>query len=126
MKTINIYAIDSVLRHGLGIDNKINLLLNEINSYIGVNFSLCELNDLYNANLSLILIKSGGSENQFLKNISLLKEPYYLLTFGENNSLAASLEIMAYLKNHNLKGEILHGNPKYIAERISHLLGENV
>ena len=48
------------------------------------------------------------------------------LTKGTNNSLAASLEIMTYLNIHNLKGEILHGSPRYISNRIKNIKEEIV
>ena len=94
--------------------------LNEIAKNIGFDIACSELDD-YDCDIKLILIASGGSENYFLSNIDKLKEPYYLLTTGKNNSLAASLEILTYLNNNNLKGEILHGNISYIASRIKEL-----
>ena len=71
--------------------------------------------------MSLVLIQSGGSEGLFLENLSKLKEPFYLLTYGHNNSLAASLEILSYLKDNNLEGEVLHGSNQYIIKRIREL-----
>lgn len=95
--------------------------LNKINKELG--FKLIYTNDLndYKCDLKLIYIESGGSEGLFLKNFKKLKLPYLFLTSGENNSLAASLEILHYLHLHHLKGEILHGEPKYIATRIKKL-----
>ena len=43
---------------------------------------------------------------------------YYLLTSGKSNSLAASLEILSYLRQQGLKGEVLHGSAAYLQERI--------
>ncbi|MBQ3814312.1 MAG: hypothetical protein II841_12245, partial [Bacteroidales bacterium] len=45
-------------------------------------------------------------------------ERYYLLTSGKSNSLAASLEILSYLRQQGLKGEVLHGSPEYLQERV--------
>ena len=45
-------------------------------------------------------------------------ERYYLLTSGKSNSLAASLEILSYLRQQGLKGEVLHGSDAYVADRI--------
>ena len=58
----------------------------------------------------------------FLNNLSKLKEPFYLLTYGNNNSLAASLEILSYIKDNNLKGEVLHGTTSYLIQRVNELL----
>ena len=44
--------------------------------------------------------------------------PFYLLTSGKNNSLGASMEILSYLRLHNIKGEIIHGQPSYVARRL--------
>ena len=35
--------------------------------------------------VSLILIQSGGSEQLILENFDKLKQPFYLLTYGNNN-----------------------------------------
>ena len=70
----------------------------------------------------LIFVMTGGTEGIFLKNLdTLASKPCYLLTSGESNSLAASMEILSYLKNHGYKGEILHGSAKRIADRINSL-----
>mgnify|MGYP003301395200 CR=1 FL=1 len=58
--------------------------------------------DDYDCDLKLIFIESGGSEGLFLDGFKLLKAPYYLLTSGDNNSLAASLEILTYLNVNKL------------------------
>lgn len=81
--------------------------------------------DDYDCDLKLIFISSGGSEGLFLNVIDKLKEPYILLTSGENNSLAASLEILTYLNLHHLKGEIIHGSISYIGKRIIELASKN-
>jgi L-fucose isomerase-like protein len=49
-------------------------------------------------------------------------ERYYLLTSGKSNSLAASLEILSYLRQQGLKGEVLHGSETYLRERV-HAIG---
>ncbi len=79
---------------------------------------------LYDADLSLIMVESGGSEGYFLKVHDKLKEPIILLTFGNSNSLAASMEILTYVQNAGEKGEILHGSDEYIASRIIELAKE--
>ena len=86
-----------------------------------IEFNIVGVDELYNCDLSLVLIQSGGSEGLFLENFSKLKPPFYLLTYGHNNSLAASLEILSYLKDNNLDGEVLHGSNEYIINRIQKL-----
>ena len=119
---INIFPIVSSLHGKEKINSTTQELLNELSSRLGYEFSLSEVDNLYDGDLSLILIQSGGSEQLFLENFSKLKPPYYLLTYGHNNSLAASLEILSYLKDNNLAGEVLHGTTEYLANRIKQLL----
>lgn len=126
MNKINVYPIKSILHDEEYIENKRNNLFNELSKLTGYSFYISSLDSLYKTKLSLILIESGGSENEFLKVINNLKEPFIFLTFGTNNSLAASLEILTYLKRNSLKGEILHGDFSFIANRIKELIKENI
>lgn len=94
--------------------------ISEIENNINDKIIFSSLDD-YDCDLKLIFISSGGSEGLFLKEFDKLKEPYYFLTSGNNNSLAASLEILTYLNLNNKKGEIIHGNISYIGQRIKEL-----
>ncbi|MDY4787758.1 MAG: hypothetical protein SO253_00380 [Bacilli bacterium] len=71
--------------------------------------------------VTLIMVETGGSENLFKQLATTFKGPFYLLTKGENNSLAASLEILRYIHILGLTGEILHGSYSYINNRIAEL-----
>ena len=52
-----------------------------------------------------------------------IKDRYtYILTSGETNSLAASMEILSFLNKHGGKGEILHGDIEEIAQKIKLLV----
>ena len=88
--------------------------------YCGSNFQ-----DFGTHSLDLIYVRTGGAEGIFK---SLLPEMlargidrYYLLTSGKSNSLAASLEILSYLGQQGLKGEVLHGSAEYLQGRIKAL-----
>lgn len=119
---IKIYPISSSLHSSQAIGSATKKLIDELKSDSRSIEIENDINKLYtDTDLSLILIQTGGSENIFLENFAKLKEPYYLLTYGTNNSLAASLEILAYLNNHHLEGEILHGSKEYLISRISSL-----
>lgn len=118
---INIFPIVSSLHKEDRINDETKQLLDELSLDNELDIEITSINELYNADLSLILIQSGGSEQLFLDNFSKLKSPYYLLTYGSNNSLAASLEILSYIKDHNLDGEVLHGSPSYLAKRLKEL-----
>lgn len=72
--------------------------------------------------LNLIYVRTGGTEGIFRRLLPELQakssRPFYLLTSGKSNSLAASIEILSYLRQHNISGEIIHGSSDYIAHRI--------
>ena len=121
---VNIFPIVSSLHEETRINEQTQLLLDELIKCSNHQFNIVEIDDFYDADLSLILIQSGGSEGLFLSNFDKLKEPFYLLTYGHNNSLAASLEILSYIKDNDLKGEILHGNTEYLNTRINELLNK--
>ena len=118
---INIYPVVSSLHESKRINHETEVLINELIKKSEHQISLCDIDGLYDSDLALILIQSGGSEQLFLENYSKLKPPFYLLTYGYNNSLAASLEILSYLKDNNLDGEVLHDDTDYLIERINQL-----
>lgn len=119
---ILIYPIYSPLHNGDFMKRETERLLKSLKEKTSYDFLLTDIDHLYDGDIALILVESGGSEHYYLEVKDRLKEPVYLLTFGNNNSLAASLEILTYIQNHKQKGEILHGSDEYIANRILTLL----
>ncbi len=67
---------------------------------------------------TIFFIETGGTEEIFKSIYKEYKEPYILLATDANNSLPASLEIATFLRNNNLKYELIHGTPN---EARSHL-----
>ena len=122
MKTIYIYPIKSILSHTNTISLDSKKLLDSLQLKLGNEYKFEYINDFkkdFNNQLVLILVQSGGSEGLFKKDIfPNFSGPYYLLTYGSSNSLAASLEILTFIKQQYKKGEVLHGNDDYIVERI--------
>ena len=100
--------------------------LNELKSLSSFDYEIVNnVDELYfNSDLSLLLIQTGGSENYFLRDLNKLKSPFYLLTYGFSNSLAAAIEILSYINQNNLEGEILHGSTSYISNRLISLIKE--
>ncbi len=122
MKDIFVYPIKSLLHNQDIIDNNSRFLLDELSKITNYNYILCDDVKKLKGHDSLILVQSGGSENIFLNEIyPYYGGPYYLLTYGANNSLAASLEILAYLNQNDKEAEVLHGDIKYIASRIEYI-----
>ncbi len=117
---IKISTLKSQLKHSSQFDTEIMSFISSIENKLSTKLSFAELSD-YDCDLKLIFIQTGGSEGLFLNHFDELQEPYYLLTNGSNNSLAASLEIITYLRQKGKRGEILHGSADYIASRIKHL-----
>lgn len=70
------------------------------------------------AGLVLAFIASGGSENAFRDYYPSLPKPILLLTDGLANSLAASLEILSWVREVGGEAEILHGKADYLKSRI--------
>lgn len=119
---VAIYPIRSPLHNEVMIEENSRRLLDDLKAFTGFEYEIVDLDHLYDADLSLILIQSGGSEGEFKKIYNQLRAPYYLLTYGGNNSLAASLEILTFINQQGKDGEVLHGNGSYIAKRIQELL----
>ena len=75
--------------------------------------------------LQVIYVRTGGTEGIFKRLLPQLRQqsqaPFYLLTSGKSNSLAASMEILSYLQLNNLQGEIIHGSADYITRRLQTL-----
>jgi len=69
----------------------------------------------------VIFIQTGGTEGIFLEQFDKMPKPAILLTHGEMNSLAASLEILSYLQQRGLKGEVIHGESDYVRDRLINL-----
>lgn len=85
-------------------------------------FKGADFSDFGTHDLDLIYVRTGGAEGIFKgllpEMLSKGIDRYYLLTSGKSNSLAASLEILSYLRQQGLKGEVLHGSPEYLQERV--------
>ena len=85
-------------------------------------FKGADFSDFGSHELDLIYVRTGGAEGIFKsllpEMLSKGIERYYLLTSGKSNSLAASLEILSYLRQQGLKGEVLHGSPEYLQQRV--------
>ena len=67
----------------------------------------------------LIYVRTGGTEGLFRKVFRPDWKRVRLLSSGESNSLAASMEILSWLNRNGLSGEILHGAPREIAKRLN-------
>lgn len=89
----------------------------------GADFDFCgeDFSRYGSHDAELIYVRTGGTENAFKAVFPRLTGPVRLLTSGASNSLAASMEILSFLRQQGREGEILHGSAAYIAERIAAL-----
>ena len=120
IKTIAIYTLTSALHD----EKAVTAVTREFLESLGIDYVLKgnDYSDYGTCGLSLIYVRTGGTEGLFRQLLPTLQaksnRPFYLLTSGKSNSLAASMEILSYLRQHAIAGEIIHGSTAYIAQRI--------
>lgn len=93
--------------------------LEDLGKAMGESVITAEMKDVKKQALPVYFIASGGAEEGFKEAYTQTNEPYILLTTPAYNSLAAAMEILGFLHEHNLKGEILHGSVETIAKRLA-------
>lgn len=77
--------------------------------------------------LDLIYVRTGGTEGIFRSLFPLISKAgrkVVLLTSGKSNSLAASMEILCWLRQRGYAGEIVHGDIQSIISRVKALSDE--
>ena len=125
MNKTAIYTITSGLHDESAVRSLSDEFLRSIFPDGGYDFKGADFSDFGTAELNMIYVRTGGAEGIFKELLPKLLDAgvsfFTLLTSGTNNSLAASLEILSFLKQKGLKGEVLHGSPEYIRGRIAHL-----
>ncbi len=124
--TIKYYPIISLIN-----GNKRNTLadqfIDEIRKELGWELvPVSTIEELKDEELRFIFVMSGGSESEFLKIYDRIEDkPCYILSTLHGNSLAASMEILSYLKQRGKVGEILHGDGKTVARKLKALAQAN-
>ena len=117
---IAIYTLTSTLHD----EKAVSAVTSEFLESLGITYDLkgSDYSDYGTSDLSLIYVRTGGTEGIFKSLLPELqaksRRPFYLLTSGKSNSLAASMEILSYLRQHDIRGEIIHGSTTYISQRI--------
>lgn len=116
--TIALYTITSGLHSEVIDDFSREPFILDIQSALGqeIIFRGADFSDYGTHDRDLIYVRTGGTEGIF----KTLNVPGYvrLLTSGKSNSLAASMEILSYLRQNGRSGEIIHGSTDYIVSRI--------
>lgn len=117
---IAIYTLTSELHDEAAVDASQKAFLDSLD--ITFDFRAGNFADYGTHALDLIYVRTGGTEGIFRRLLPQLQaqsqQPFYLLTSGKSNSLAASMEILSFLRQHALSGEILHGQAGFVGKRI--------
>ena len=114
---IDFYQIRSPL--AASSDGHMTRFISELSRELGEELRKVELEDYLRDEFALLYVASGGSEGYFLEVFDRLKDrKCFILTSGESNSLAASMEILSFLKKHGGSGQILHGDTAALAGKI--------
>lgn len=124
MNNIAVYTLTSPLHDEKAVAAVTCDFLGSLN--IDYEYKGADFTDYGTSPLSLIFVRTGGTEGLFRQLMpSLLHKaagrPIYLLASGKSNSLAASMEILSYLSQQGISGEIIHGSTAYITGRITQL-----
>ena len=117
---IAVYTLTSELHDEQAVGAVTQEFLNSLD--VAYEFKGSDYADYGTHSLDLIYVRTGGTEGIFKRLLPELQDkserPFYLLTSGKSNSLAASMEILSYLRQNDFKGEIIHGDADYISKRI--------
>lgn len=118
---IGVYYVESTNVDSVNINQYNQDLVKTLGEMTGHEIGFTDLEHAKDADLLLVFIGGGGTEGRFKAVLDRLPRPVFLMTTGYNNSLAASMEILSYLQQQNIKGEIIHGSTEKMAARISTL-----
>lgn len=115
---IGIISFNSSFADDEVLNTTLKPFLEEIEKKVGCSFVEVKGDDIDQYEMVISFVKTGGTENLFKEVYKKIGAPYVILSTDNSNSLAASMEILSFLKQNGLNGEILHGNTDYIASRI--------
>lgn len=118
---IALYTLTSPLHDEKAVNEVSSAFVAEVEKKLGyqMDFRGYDFSQYGTGGLDVIFVRTGGTEGLFKEVFPSLGGNILLLTSGKSNSLAASMEILSYLNQQGRKGEIIHGSPDYIAERLS-------
>lgn len=121
---IGLYTLTSPLHDEAAVNSASATFIGDIEKALGfaLDFKGPDFSDYGSNDIDLIYVRTGGTEGIFKDIFPKLDGPIRILTSGKSNSLAASMEILSYLNQHERSGEIIHGSISYIADRIGTLV----
>lgn len=95
--------------------------LQEISQSLGDELYIADQETFVAQHTHVFFVASGGSEQEFARIYRSIEGPYYLLTRPTHNSLAAAMEILAFLQENGQKGEIIHGSSESIGKKLAQI-----
>ena len=117
---MRLYTLTSDLHGELAHSAHNEQFIKDIEEAIGESFDYRESDfSDYGAAGDIIYVRTGGTEGIFRQVFEGHEGARVrLLTSGQSNSLAASMEILSWLNQQGLDGEIIHGSIKEIANEL--------
>ncbi len=117
---MKIFYLESGLDYSTDMNEACRAFIEDIGKALGSPIEIADKRSIADEPRPIVFIGTGGTEGMFRRVFaSSPAKEWLILTNGRNNSLAASLEILAYLKGSGLSGEIIHGEADRIAARLS-------
>ena len=103
-----LYTLTSPLHDEAAVNAASASFISEIEEVLGWKFENHgpDFSTYGSEQLSLIYVRTGGTEGLFQEVFANLDGPILLLTSGKSNSLAASMEILSFLNQQGRSGEI--------------------
>ena len=114
---IGVYYVQSSIA-GPEVEQYNREVLARLAEKTNIEMEFSDVDHLDQYDMVLDFIGGGGTEGYFKQDFDKLPKPVFLITTGANNSLAASMEILSFLNQNDIPGEIIHGDEDYMANRI--------
>ena len=118
---LSAFYLKSPLAYNEDLDQENKAFIAEIEGKLGFELAFRDFDEMKADDFPLVFVGTGGSEGIYL-NSPAKTNTCFLLTSGNNNSLAASMEILSYMNLNDGQGEIIHGSTDAIAKRITTLM----
>ncbi|WP_025640480.1 hypothetical protein [Schnuerera ultunensis] len=104
------------------LEQKASDLFSCVEKKVGHSFTSGTVEAIKNEPFSIVYVATGGTAGMFKTALDSLKEPIIIVSSDSDNSLSASMEMMTYLANKEMKGRLLHGVKEEIATSIEQIL----
>ena len=116
---VNLITFSSFLHDRDSIKTSHEAILTRLEKYFTLNFvDSSEVAKLTPDDFCILFVATGGVERLLIQYFEALTKPVIMMADGMQNSLAAALEMSAWMRVRGLKSEILHGELSEIVKRI--------